>query len=176
MVGLGIVGMVFGQLDFHRGVVVVFQHQNGDQNSAGFGAGSDDFDTPLPPNSNPTRLHFDHLDDDENDAITNASGLSLMQHGDGTATILFALDDPSDPDMVDLDGDGTDDVQSLHDIYTTEVTLGQNNILGIYEFSGTPGTPPVRGTPFPSQLVNFGKTGMLFQFFLVDRQHLRLKI
>jgi hypothetical protein len=98
--------------------------------------------------------------DDENDALTNASGLSLMLHGVGTATILFALDDPSDPDWVDLDDDGTDDVQSLHDIYTAEITLGQNNILGTYVFSGTPGTPPVRGTPFDSQLVNFGKTGI----------------
>jgi hypothetical protein len=73
---------------------------------------------------------------------------------------LFAFDDPSDPDMVDLDGDGIDDVQSLHDIYTTEIDLGQNNILGTFVYSGTPGTPPVRTTPFPSQLVNFGKTGI----------------
>lgn len=27
-------------------------------------------------------------------------------------------------------------------------------------YSGTPGTPPVRSAPFPSQLVNFGKTGI----------------
>ncbi len=98
--------------------------------------------------------------DDENDAIINASGLSLMMHGDGTATILFALDDPSDPDMVDLDGDGSDDVESLHDIFTAEIILGENNLLGTYVYSGTPGTPPVRGLPFESQLVNFGKTGI----------------
>jgi hypothetical protein len=44
---------------------------------------------------------------DENDAIVNESGLSLMPHGDGS-----------------------DDVQSLHDVYTSEINLGQNNILG----------------------------------------------
>ena len=98
--------------------------------------------------------------DDENDGITNASGLSLMMHDDSTATILFAMDDPSDPDMVDLDGDGIDDVQSLHDVYTTEITLGQNNILGKFVPSGTSGTPPVRGMPFPAKLVNFGKIGI----------------
>ena len=98
--------------------------------------------------------------DDDNDALINASGLSFMMNGDGTATILFALDDPSDPDWVDLDGDGIDDVQSLHDIYTTDIVLGQNNSLGSFVYSGTPSTPPVRGTPFPSQLVNFGKTGL----------------
>ena len=98
--------------------------------------------------------------DDQNDAITNASGLSIMPHGDGTATILFSFDDPSDADMVDLDCDGTDDVESLHDIFTTEITLGRNAILGTFSPSGVQGTPPVRSTPFPSQLVNFGKTGI----------------
>ena len=98
--------------------------------------------------------------DDENDAIISPSGLSLMMHDDSTATIAFAMDDPSNPDWVDLDGDGTTDVESLHDIYTTEITLGQNTLLGSFVTSGTPGTPPLRSTPFPSQLVNFGKTGL----------------
>ena len=98
--------------------------------------------------------------DDVNDGIINAFGLSFMMHGDGTATALFTLDDPSDPDMVDLDGDMIDDVQSYFDVYTTEVTMGQNNILGTFIPSGTAGTPPVRGTPFPAQLVNFGQTGL----------------
>ena len=98
--------------------------------------------------------------DDVNDGIINPFGLSFMIHGDGTATALFTLDDPSDPDMVDLDGDMVDDVQSYFDVYTTEVIMGQNNILGTFVASGTAGTPPVRGTPFPAQLVNFGQTGL----------------
>jgi len=98
--------------------------------------------------------------DDVNDGIINTYGLSFMMHNDGTATALFTLDDPSDPDMVDLDGDMIDDVQSYFDVYTAEVTMGQNNILGTFVASGTPGTPPVRGAPFPAQLVNFGKTGL----------------
>ena len=97
---------------------------------------------------------------DVNDGIINAFGLSFMMHGDGTATVLFTLDDPTDPDMVDLDNNGSDDVQSYFDVYTTEVTMGQNNILGTFVTSGIPGTPPVRGTPFPAQVVNFGKTGL----------------
>jgi hypothetical protein len=96
---------------------------------------------------------------DENDALINPYGLSFMLHGDGTATVLFSLNDPTDPDQVDLDGNGTPDVSSETDVFATEITLGQNNILGTFVASGTPGTPPVRSTPFPSQLVNFGKTG-----------------
>jgi len=106
--------------------------------------------------SQPFYLAFNDL----NDAIINPAGLSFLMHGDGTATILFFMDDPSDPDMVDFDGDGSDDAQSLHDVFTSEITLGQNNILGTFNYSGTPGTPPVRGTPFPSKLVDFGKTGI----------------
>lgn len=98
--------------------------------------------------------------DDVNDAIINPSGLSLLLHGDNTATILFAFDDPSDPDLVDLNGDGSLLVESLHDVYTAEVTLGQNNLLGRFVPSGTPSTPPVRDSFFPAQLVDFGKTGI----------------
>ena len=97
--------------------------------------------------------------DDENDAIINTSGLSFLMHDDGTATILFSIDDPSDSDMVDLDNNSSDDIQSFHDIFTDTITLGQNNILGTFTATGTPGTPPERGTPFSAQLVNFGKTG-----------------
>jgi len=98
--------------------------------------------------------------DDMNDGIINPYGLSFMLHGDGTATALYVIDDPTDPDMVDLNGDGSLYVQSIFDVFTSEITLGQNNNLGTFVASGTPGTPPVRSTPFPSQLVNFGKTGI----------------
>lgn len=94
---------------------------------------------------------------DENDGIINAYGMSFMLNGDGTATMLFALDDPSKPDMVDIGGQM---YESLADIFTTTVTFGQNNTLGTFNYSGTKGTPPVRGTPFPAQLVDFGKTGI----------------
>lgn len=98
--------------------------------------------------------------DDENDGIVNAFGMSFMMHADGTATMLFSINDPTDPDMVDLDGTGTTVVESFFDVYTTTVTLGQNNTLGTFNYSGTPGTHPVRGTPFPSVLVDFSKTGI----------------
>lgn len=98
--------------------------------------------------------------DDVNDAIIGAYGLSFMLHGDGTATALYTINDPSDPDMVDLDNDGSDDGESFFDVFTSEVTLGQNNNLGTFVASGTLSTPPVRNTPFPSQLVNFGKIGI----------------
>lgn len=98
--------------------------------------------------------------EDVNDGIINAYGLSFMLHGDGTATALYVIDDPTDPDMVDLDNNGSDDGQSFFDVFTSEITLGQDNSLGTFVASGTPGTPPVRGAPFASQLVNFGKTGI----------------
>jgi hypothetical protein len=98
--------------------------------------------------------------EDENDGIINAYGLSFMPHGDGTATALYTINDPSDPDMVDLDGNPDHIVESYFDVFTSEITLGQNNNLGTFVASGTPGTPPVRDTHFPSQLVNFGKTGI----------------
>ena len=86
-------------------------------------------------------------------------GLSFMMNGDGTATTLFTLNDLTDPDMVDFDGNGTDDAESYFDVYTSQVIMGQNNILGSFVFSGTRGTHPVRGTEFNSELVNFGKIG-----------------
>ncbi len=98
--------------------------------------------------------------EDENDAIINAYGLSFMLHGDGTATALYVINDPTDPDMVDFDNDGVDDAESFFDVFTSEITFGQNNNLGTFVASGTPGTPPERGTYFPSQLVNFGKVGI----------------
>jgi hypothetical protein len=98
--------------------------------------------------------------EDVNDAIMNPFGLSFMMNGDGTATTLFTFNDPTDPDMVDFDGNGSDDAESFFDVYTTQVQLGQNNILGEFVFSGTTGTHPVRGSNFNSSLVDFGKIGI----------------
>lgn len=99
--------------------------------------------------------------DDQNDAIINPFGMSFMDNGDGTtATMLFSFDDPSDPDMVDLAGDGSVMVQSYFDVYTTQITYGQNNNLGEFVPAGAAGAKPVRGTTFNSTLVNFGKTGL----------------
>lgn len=97
---------------------------------------------------------------DENDALINPAGLSFMLHGNGTATILFFLDDADPSGQVDVNGDGSLVVDSLHDIYTADITLGQDNILGTYVSSGTPGTPPIRSSDYSAQLVNFGKMGI----------------
>lgn len=97
---------------------------------------------------------------DENDAIMSPFGLSFYMNGDGTAKTLFTFNDPTDPDMVDFDNNGTDDAESLFDVYHTTITLGQNNNLGGFNYSGTPETHPVRGTTFNSSLVNFGKKGI----------------
>ncbi len=97
---------------------------------------------------------------DLNDGIVGPFGLSFMMNGDGTATTLFTFNDPTDPDKVDFDNDGIDDAESYFDVYKTRITLGQNNNLGDFVYSGTPETPPVRGTIFNSTLVDFGKTGL----------------
>ena len=99
--------------------------------------------------------------EDENDALINPFGLSFMMNNDGvTATTTFTFNDPTDPDMVDFDGDGIVDAESYFDVYTSQIILGQNNILGKFVPSGTPGTHPVRGANFNSTLVNFGKVGI----------------
>ncbi len=97
---------------------------------------------------------------DDNDGIIGPFGLSFMLNGDGTAKTLFTFNDPTDPDMVDLDNNGTDDVESYFDVYQTDIVLGQNHNLGDFVYSGTPGTHPVRGSTFNSTLVNFGKIGI----------------
>ena len=80
--------------------------------------------------------------DDLNDAIINPFGLSFRLNGDGTATIVFAFDDPS------IFG-------SIADVYTMDIILGENTSLGTYDVVGF---PPGRGVPFPSAQVNFGAT------------------
>jgi alpha-L-arabinofuranosidase len=94
--------------------------------------------------------------DDANDAIILPFGLTFRPNNDGTLTAAFAADDPSDTDWVDVDGDGTGDVESRFDVFTLDITPGQDTILGDYEV----GVPPTRGTSFPSTLVDFGRTGI----------------
>jgi len=98
--------------------------------------------------------------EDVNDGIINPFGLSFVNNPDGTTTVAFSMDDPSDTNTIDLDGDGTNDVQSLFDVYTLDVTLGSNTNLGTFVPTGTVGTPPVKGSFFPSQQINFGSTGI----------------
>jgi len=96
---------------------------------------------------------------DVNDGIIGPYGLSFLMNDDGTATTLFTFNDPTDPDQVDFDANGTDDAESGFDVYMSTITLGQNNTLGNFLVSGTPGTHPIRGA-FNSTLVDFGKTGI----------------
>ncbi len=102
--------------------------------------------------------------DDENDAIVSPYGLGIRMEGDGTARLVFSLDMPSDLDEqpVDVNGDGfggADDVASGIDLYTADIVLGQDNILGTFKATGTPGTPPRKDTPFSAVPVALGDTG-----------------
>lgn len=102
--------------------------------------------------------------EDENDALVTPYGLGIKMNGDGTARVVFSLDMPSDLDeaQVDVNGDGfggADDVPSGIDLYTGEIDLDQDNILGHFTPSGTPGTPPRKDTPFSAVPVALGNTG-----------------
>jgi hypothetical protein len=97
---------------------------------------------------------------DENDGIINPFGMSFRMNGDGTATTLLTLNDPSDGPTIDLDGDGNVDVESGFDLYASEITLGFDTRLGTFLYSGTPGTPPVKDTDFITQKVEFGNVGI----------------
>ncbi|VAW94939.1 hypothetical protein MNBD_GAMMA23-1878 [hydrothermal vent metagenome] len=98
--------------------------------------------------------------DDEADGIIGPYGLSFLNNADGSTTVAFAMDDPSNPDMVDLAGDGSIIVESLTDVFTLDLTLGSNTSLGKFVPSGTAGTAPVRDSFFPSKLIDFGKIGI----------------
>lgn len=112
--------------------------------------------------------------EDGGDAIANPFGLSFQVHGDGTATTLFAFNDPTDsPSItgVDVDGDGVEDVvDSGFDVFTTTITLGQDNVLGQL----LPGDRPlqiVRGD-FPPRRVGFGDVGPDGSFGTQGNPHL----
>jgi hypothetical protein len=101
--------------------------------------------------------------EDEGDGIIGPYGLSFRMNGNGTARAIFSLRDPDQtkqPGQIDYNGDGTPDFPPGFDVYTNDITLGVNNVLGRYLYSGTPGTPPQRDPEFfPSKPVNFGTTG-----------------
>lgn len=97
---------------------------------------------------------------DADDGLIGAFGISLLPEVNGTTTIAFAFNDPSNADMVDFDGNGSDDAESYFDVFTTSIILGEDTVLGTYVPTGTPNETPNRGTPFPSELVNFGKVGI----------------
>ena len=98
--------------------------------------------------------------DDVNDALINPFGLSFINNANGTTTVAFAMDDPSDSATIDLEGNGSLDIQSLADVYTLDITLGTNTNLGTFVTTGTAGQPPVRDTFFPSNRINFGSIGI----------------
>lgn len=104
--------------------------------------------------------------DDLNDGIINPAGLSFMMHEkeDGKpqkATIAYFSNDADASGTVDHDNNaGTAPVDSHHDIYTAEITLGQNNVLGEYRAADIAGQPPVRVSPFAPKMLNFNKTGI----------------
>ncbi|MFT4649313.1 MAG: hypothetical protein ACI9X4_002552 [Glaciecola sp.] len=108
--------------------------------------------------------------EDENDAIMNPFGLSFRMDGGDQATVLFSLDDPSDPVLVDTNSNGTFDVDPRFDVFHCPITLGQNNTLGTYEV----GSPPTPGPFYPASLVEFGRTGQQGIFGTQGNPHLYL--
>ena len=109
--------------------------------------------------------------EDANDAIVNPFGMSFQPHRDNTATMLFALNDPAgETPGVDLDGDGTADVPSGFDVFTTEVSLGADHALGRY----VPGPNPleIERADFPPQLVELGAAGTEGRFGTQGNPHL----
>ncbi len=106
---------------------------------------------------NPFYIAFE----DDNDGIINPYGLSVIPAKNGNAIVAFAMDDPGDSNSVDLNADGTADIQSYFDAYSSVIKLGENNSLGRFTASGTPGTPPLKdSTSFPSQKITFSDLGI----------------
>ncbi len=95
---------------------------------------------------------------DENDAIINPFGMSFRMNSDGTATMIFSMDDSSQQSPVVTGvADGT--VDSKFDVYTTTITPGQNTVLGKYTPGAASGITN-RDTPFNAVLIDFGSTGI----------------
>lgn len=98
--------------------------------------------------------------DDLNDAIANPFGMSFRNNADGSMTMIFAHNDGDASGFVDEDNDvQTAAVDSGFDIYTLDITPGQNNNLGTYNLNINPGQPPLRDSFFPSSMIDLGSTG-----------------
>ena len=112
---------------------------------------------------------------DLGDGLINPFGMSFHPNGNGTATMLFSMNDADPSAVVDVNGDGMDIRDSGADIYSISITLGQNTNLGSYDVSGLGvGTPPIRSTPFDSQRINFGDTGTEGNLGLQGNPHLHV--
>lgn len=97
--------------------------------------------------------------DDENDALAGPFGMSFVMTGADTATMIFSHRDETGQVMVDTDNNGSFDTPSGFDLQTLEVTLGQNTSLGELVATGTPVTPPVRGSHWPITPVGLSAVG-----------------
>ncbi len=98
--------------------------------------------------------------DDLNDAIANPFGMSFRMNSNGSATMVFAHNDGDASGFYDHDNNvATPEVDSGFDIYTLDITPGQNTNLGTYTI-GAIGQPPVRDPAFfPSEMIDLGKAG-----------------
>jgi hypothetical protein len=82
---------------------------------------------------------------DLQDGLIGPFGLSFRKNSSGTYTTIFTMKDSITTD-------------ANFDIYTIETEFNTNTNLGDYELNPAgAGNPPVRGTYFPSQLVDLGE-------------------
>lgn len=80
--------------------------------------------------------------DDLGDGIIGPFGLSFLPLGGAQHMASFALSDSVN-------------AATSFDVFTCEVELGRDNVLGTY-IATTPGNPPTRGMDFPSTMVDLG--------------------
>ncbi len=99
--------------------------------------------------------------DDLNDAIANPFGMSFRNNANGSMTMVFAHND-GDPSAT------ANGVDSGFDVYTIDITPGQNTSLGQYDL----GQPPVRNSFFPSTMIDFGSVGTDGNFGTQGNPHL----
>jgi len=108
--------------------------------------------------------------DDLNDAIANPFGISFRLNANGSATMIFAHNDGDASGFYDHDSNSaTPAADSNFDIFTLDVTFGQNTSLGAY----TVGQPPIRDTAFfPSKRINLGESGITGNYGTQGNPHL----